>query len=41
VLYTWHQHPLLPAGFGHKFELLFQLPDISTWFETWQYHPHN
>ncbi|MBK7858951.1 MAG: hypothetical protein IPJ65_10105 [Archangiaceae bacterium] len=41
VLYTWSQHKLLPAGFGQKFDMLFHLPDISTWFASWQYHPHN
>lgn len=41
VLQTWSQHQLLPAGFGHKFDLLFPLPDISGWFTTWQFHPHN
>jgi hypothetical protein len=41
VLFTWNNNRLLPYGFGHKMQTLFPLPDISTWFPTWEYHPHN
>jgi len=41
ILATWNQHRVVPMGFGHQFELLFKLPDISAWFPQWQYNPHN
>jgi hypothetical protein len=41
VLYTWSRHKILPAGFGHKFDIFFPIPDISNWFSSWRYHPHN
>jgi hypothetical protein len=41
VLYTWSTSPIIPNGYGHKFGLLFPLPDISNFMPTWQYHPHN
>jgi O-antigen ligase len=41
VMYSWSTSPLVPNGYGHKMQLLFPLPDISNYFATWQYHPHN
>ncbi len=41
VLFTWANNALLPYGFGHKMQVLFPLPDISTYFPSWEYHPHN
>jgi hypothetical protein len=41
VLSSWAESPVIPNGYGHKFNLLFPLPDISNYFPTWQYHPHN
>jgi hypothetical protein len=41
VLFTWKSNAIVPYGFGHKMQVLFPLPDISRWFPSWQYHPHN
>ena len=41
VLYTWSENPIVPLGFGHKFEEPVKLPDISVAMPTYQYHPHN
>ena len=41
LLATWSNHKLIPLGFGHKFEQLFKLPNLGSWFATWEYHPHN
>ena len=41
VLYTWSDNPVLPLGFGHKFEEPVKLPDISFAMPTYQFHPHN
>ena len=41
LLGTWANHKLIPLGFGHKFEQMFKLPNLGSWFTTWEYHPHN
>ncbi len=41
VLYTWSENPILPLGFGHKFDEPVKLPDISVAMPTYQFHPHN
>ena len=41
VLYTWTEYPIIPMGFGHKFQEPVKLPDISFVMPTYQFHPHN
>ena len=38
--FTVHQRPLTGVGFGQKFYIVWELPDIS-FFEWWEYLPHN
>ncbi|MCZ7672774.1 MAG: O-antigen ligase family protein [Chloroflexi bacterium] len=38
--YTIHARPLTGVGFGQKFYMAVQLPDIS-FFEFWEYITHN
>jgi hypothetical protein len=41
VLFTWSEYPIVPLGFGHKFQEPVKLPDISFAMPTYQFHPHN
>lgn len=38
--FTVHQRPLTGVGFGQKFYIVWEMPDIS-FFEWWEYLPHN
>lgn len=38
--FTIHQRPLTGVGFGQKFYIVWEMPDIS-FFEWWEYLPHN
>jgi len=40
VSYTIHKSPLLGVGFGNKFHIIAQMPDIS-FFIWWEYIVHN
>jgi hypothetical protein len=40
INYTIHQAPLTGVGFGHQFQIIVPLPDIS-FFTWWQYITHN
>lgn len=39
--FTLHQRPLTGVGFGQKFYILVPLPDISSFFDWWEYLTHN
>ncbi|MGQ0507149.1 MAG: O-antigen ligase family protein [Myxococcaceae bacterium] len=41
VIATWMKNGVLGSGFGHEFELLLEMPDISMAMPTWKFHPHN
>ncbi len=41
INYTIHQHPFAGIGFGHKFSMVVAMPDISRFFEWWEYITHN
>jgi O-antigen ligase len=41
VVMTWKKNPLLGSGWGHPFEEVLKLPDISHAFADYLYHPHN
>jgi hypothetical protein len=41
LIYTIGHHPLLGPGWGHQYEEIIKLPDISSSFEAYRYHPHN
>lgn len=40
IMFTISQVPLQGVGFGQKFYIIYQLPDIS-FFEWWEYITHN
>ena len=41
VISTWEKRPILGTGWGHPFDEVMKLPDISHAFEDYLYHPHN
>ncbi len=41
VIYTWEANPILGRGWGHEFDEIIPLPDISHAFADYRYHPHN
>jgi hypothetical protein len=41
LISTWQKNPILGTGYGHAFEEVMQLADISHLFEDYLYHPHN
>ncbi len=41
LITTWQKNPLLGTGYGHGFEEVMKLADISHLFEDYLYHPHN
>ncbi|WP_224247558.1 exopolysaccharide repeat unit polymerase [Hyalangium gracile] len=41
LISTWQRNPLLGTGYGHGFEEVMKLADISHLFEDYLYHPHN
>jgi hypothetical protein len=41
VVHTWEKHPILGSGWGHPFDELIKLPDISHAFADYLYFPHN
>jgi O-antigen ligase len=41
LITTWQKNPILGTGYGHTFEEVMQLADISHLFEDYLYHPHN
>ncbi len=41
VIKTWERRPILGTGWGHEFEEIIPLPDISHAFADYRYHPHN
>ncbi|MEO8603023.1 MAG: O-antigen ligase family protein [bacterium] len=38
---TIRQHPLMGVGFGQKYLMAVPLPDLSRFFEWWEYITHN
>jgi hypothetical protein len=38
---TWNRNPILGTGWGHPFDEVMKLPDISHAFADYLYHPHN
>jgi len=41
VIETWMKHGVLGSGFGHEFDTVLEMPDISFVMPQWKYHPHN
>lgn len=41
LYYTVKAHPLLGTGFGHGYEEVIKLPDISKDYELYRFAPHN
>jgi O-Antigen ligase len=41
LFYTVKTHPLLGTGFGHGYEEVVRLPDISKAYELYRFAPHN
>jgi hypothetical protein len=41
VIATWEKRPFLGTGWGHPFDEVIKLPDISHAFADYLYHPHN
>ncbi len=41
LIFTIADHPLLGEGFGHQYREAIPLPDISSQFQMYRYHPHN
>jgi O-antigen ligase len=41
LVYTYEQRPVLGSGFGHPFQEVIKLPDITTAYELEPYVPHN
>jgi hypothetical protein len=41
VVQTWTKNPLLGTGWGHPFDEVIKMPDISKSFADYLYHPHN
>jgi O-Antigen ligase len=41
LYYTIKTHPLLGTGFGHGYDEVVRLPDISKDYELYRYAPHN
>ena len=41
LYYTVKQNPVLGTGFGHGYEEVVRLPDISRSFELYRFAPHN
>jgi O-antigen ligase len=41
INFTIHQHPFTGIGFGQKFSMAVALPDLSRFFEWWEYITHN
>lgn len=41
VISTWQRNPILGTGYGHGFDEVMKLADISHLFEDYLYHPHN
>jgi len=41
LFYTVKMHPLLGTGFGHGYDEVIWLPDISKAYELYRYAPHN
>jgi hypothetical protein len=40
-VHTWNRNPILGTGWGHTFDEVIKLPDISHAFADYLYHPHN
>ncbi|PTL75773.1 exopolysaccharide repeat unit polymerase [Vitiosangium sp. GDMCC 1.1324] len=40
-VHTWNRNPILGSGWGHPFDEVIKLPDISHAFADYLYHPHN
>jgi hypothetical protein len=41
LIETWKPNPFLGSGFGHEYDEVIQLPDISKFFPAYRYVPHN
>ncbi len=41
MAYTLRRNPLLGTGYGHGYEEIIQLPDISEAYSLYRYAPHN
>lgn len=41
VVSTWERNPILGTGWGHPFDEVMKLPDISHAFPDYLYYPHN
>ncbi|MFN0064055.1 MAG: O-antigen ligase family protein [Myxococcaceae bacterium] len=38
---TWRKSPFVGSGFGHEYDEVIRLPDISRYFPAYRYIPHN
>jgi hypothetical protein len=41
LVQTWMPNPILGSGFGHEYNEVIPLPDISKFFPAYRYVPHN
>jgi O-antigen ligase len=41
LIFTIGENPFVGSGFGHPYQELIKLPDISAEFAAYRYHPHN
>lgn len=41
LVQTWRANPLLGSGFGHEYDEVILLPDISRFMPDYRYQPHN
>lgn len=41
INFTIHRHPFAGIGFGQKFSMVVAMPNISQFFEWWEYITHN
>jgi hypothetical protein len=41
LVQTWRAHPVVGSGFGHEYDEVILLPDISRFMPDYRYQPHN
>lgn len=41
LVQTWKAHPLMGSGFGHEYDEVVMLPDISRFMPDYRFQPHN
>ncbi len=41
LVQTWSANPLVGSGFGHEFDEVIMLPDISQFMANYRFQPHN